>query len=170
MTREEFARALERLRAIRDPSATRPSDRRRLREDAAAIRALERARKDRTLGTALTTLREGLMRDRRGGRWIAAAWAQVIRAPGLAERCTVSLQRGELKIGVPDHSTAYLLRRELAGGGWVELQRAVPVAMSGYRISVRPIAAAAAEGPSAAVQERGGGPGAAIARADEDEG
>lgn len=136
MERGEFIRRLTRLRSDRDPSRLTNQDRAFFRSRPNDLAWFARYKRDRTFGSSFAKLSAELARTRRATKWLGATWASVIRNANLVARSSPFLARGTLTVYTPDHGTRYLLERALRAGAWTELQRAMPVAMRGYRVVV----------------------------------
>lgn len=132
----ESVAALERLRQLRDPARVSLAERRFYNNKAADIAQYAKLKRDPRLTTLLEMKVAELRRSARASAALSEAWSSVIRNPLLRDHTTPVHAKGVIVVYVPSQSVKYLMERELRGGGWIELQRAMPVALSKYRVQV----------------------------------
>lgn len=131
-----FVSSVQRLQSQRDPKRVTLAERRFYSGNADGLRRYERLKRDPGF-KALWDIRLGeLRRAKRAGAALAVVWQDVIRNHYLQAHASPMHAKGVLVIYVPSQSAKYLMERELRAGAWTELQRAMPIAMSRYRVHV----------------------------------
>lgn len=135
---KSFAASIQQMQERRDPKRITLADRKFYRDNADALRRYARIKRDPGLRTMWDTRMGELKRAQRASASLATAWPAVIRNTYLQANSTPVNVRGVLVIYVANQSAKYLMEREMRGGGWTELQRALPVALNKYRVQVGP--------------------------------
>lgn len=131
-----FVASVQRLQAQRDPKRVTLAERRFYSGNTEGLRRYERLKRDPGF-KALWDIRLGeLRRAKRAGAALNLVWQEVIRNHYLQAQASPMYSKGVLVIYVPSQSAKYLMERELRAGAWAELQRAMPIAMSRYRVHV----------------------------------